>query len=297
MVEHRYGGPWTEIKLDVLESYLTFYATALKNQPFELWYVDAFAGSGDRVVERLAGGLFEGVASHHADVVLDGSAKKALNIQPPFQRLVFIEDKARRFRALLKLKASHPDRRIECFRADANALVRAICDADHWRAPTSRGRRVRAVVFLDPYGMQVEWKTLQAIRDTRAVDLLYLFPIGPVLRQAAIDLSKVDQAKEDALTRLYGGNAWRQDWYKESPQSDWLQTSPTMLRNTTKQQIESGFKARLETLFPYVSEPLPLLTTRGAQLFSLFLAVSNQAPSAIALAKRAVGSIMRASRR
>jgi three-Cys-motif partner protein len=228
---------------------------------------------------------------------LDGSAKKALNIQPPFQRLVFIEDKARRFRALLKLKASHPDRRIECFRADANALVRAICDADHWRAPTSRGRRVRAVVFLDPYGMQVEWKTLQAIRDTRAVDLLYLFPIGPVLRQAAIDLSKVDQAKEDALTRLYGGNAWRQDWYKESPQSDWLQTSPTMLRNTTKQQIESGFKARLETLFPYVSEPLPLLTTRGAQLFSLFLAVSNQAPSAIALAKRAVGSIMRASRR
>jgi hypothetical protein len=99
------------------------------------------------------------------------------------------------------------------------------------------------------------------------------------------------------LTRLYGGNAWRQDWYKESPQSDWLQTSPTMLRNTTKQQIESGFKARLETLFPYVSEPLPLLTTRGAQLFSLFLAVSNQAPSAIALAKRAVGSIMRASRR
>jgi three-Cys-motif partner protein len=91
MVEHRYGGAWTEIKLDALESYLTFYATALKNQPFELWYVDAFAGSGDRVVERLAGGLFEGVASHHADVVLDGSAKIALRVHPPFQRLVFMK--------------------------------------------------------------------------------------------------------------------------------------------------------------------------------------------------------------
>ena len=41
-----YGGPWTLEKLDILESYLDAYTTALKKQPFKLMYIDAFAGTG-----------------------------------------------------------------------------------------------------------------------------------------------------------------------------------------------------------------------------------------------------------
>ena len=41
-----FGGEWTREKLDILAAYLDAYTTALKNQPFNLWYVDAFAGSG-----------------------------------------------------------------------------------------------------------------------------------------------------------------------------------------------------------------------------------------------------------
>ena len=41
-----FGGPWTEAKLTILERYLDFYTTALKNQSFRLLYIDAFAGSG-----------------------------------------------------------------------------------------------------------------------------------------------------------------------------------------------------------------------------------------------------------
>jgi hypothetical protein len=47
-VPHSYGGPWTELKLDVLKKYLNFYTDALKNQRFEKWYIDAFAGTGER---------------------------------------------------------------------------------------------------------------------------------------------------------------------------------------------------------------------------------------------------------
>ena len=39
---NRFGGPWTEDKLDILEGYLDSYTTALKNQPFRLVYIDAF---------------------------------------------------------------------------------------------------------------------------------------------------------------------------------------------------------------------------------------------------------------
>lgn len=41
-----FGGPWTLQKLNILDRYLDAYTTALKNQPFNLIYVDAFAGEG-----------------------------------------------------------------------------------------------------------------------------------------------------------------------------------------------------------------------------------------------------------
>ena len=145
--------------------------------------------------------------------------------------------------------------------------------------------------------MQVDWSTLKAIRRTKAVDLLYLYPIGAVVRQAALDLRKVDEAKAAALTRLHGDNSWRTAWYHELAQGDLLSRNPTMVHAVTARQIEAWFQAKLETLFPYVSEPLPLLTRRGAKLFSLFLAVSNESPAAIALAKKAVTSIMKPGKR
>ena len=52
MSKHIFGGPWTEIKLDAVEYYLGCYTRALKQVDFDLWYIDAFAGSGDRENER-----------------------------------------------------------------------------------------------------------------------------------------------------------------------------------------------------------------------------------------------------
>src|SRR5215203_1195118 len=53
MVEHKFGGPQTDFKLDVLRQYLAFFTTVLKRQDFELWYIDGFAGTGQRLVERI----------------------------------------------------------------------------------------------------------------------------------------------------------------------------------------------------------------------------------------------------
>ena len=41
-----YGGDWTRRKLGILKRYLDAYTTALKNAPFKLMYIDAFAGTG-----------------------------------------------------------------------------------------------------------------------------------------------------------------------------------------------------------------------------------------------------------
>lgn len=42
----QFGGSWSDAKLAALASYLKSYTQALKNKPFKLAYVDAFAGAG-----------------------------------------------------------------------------------------------------------------------------------------------------------------------------------------------------------------------------------------------------------
>lgn len=94
--EHRFGGPWTEVKLDAISDYLSFYTQALKqkpkpDKPFILWYIDAFAGSGERTAAREAGGILENRPISVDAIQLDGSAKRALAIDPPFSKYVFVE--------------------------------------------------------------------------------------------------------------------------------------------------------------------------------------------------------------
>jgi len=47
-------------------------------------------------------------------------------------------------------------------------------------------KRARAVVFLDPFGASVEWKVIEAIADTKAVDLWILFPHGAINRMLVV---------------------------------------------------------------------------------------------------------------
>jgi hypothetical protein len=129
--------------------------------------------------------------------------------------------------------------------------------------------------------------------DTRCVDVWYLFPLHDVTRQLARRRSGV-ATKEKRLDSVLGP-AWR-DLY-ELPRPTNQMFSRTLFgsipefaeeeyRKATKAQIEDWFKARLETKFPYVSEPLPLFTNINQQKFSLFLAVANPSAPAINLAKK-----------
>jgi three-Cys-motif partner protein len=118
--EHEFGGPWTEIKLDAIGDYLGFYTRALRTQPtpdrpFTLWYVDAFAGSGKRTAKVQTGGLFEKEPIGEAKVLLPGSAERALKVDPPFAKLIFIEKNRRRYAALQAAQGTDP--RVDCVSA------------------------------------------------------------------------------------------------------------------------------------------------------------------------------------
>jgi three-Cys-motif partner protein len=291
MVDHHFGGPWTEIKLDAVCYYLECYTKALSRKQFDLWYVDGFAGTGDRTNEKLTGGLLERQPMKWVTETLPGSAKRAMNIRPPFRHFIFNESDDEHQKALRAIKEANKSLDIEIIGDDANAAISEIFSRPVW----SRGAfgAARAVVFLDPYALQVNWSTLELLAKTQCVDVWYLFPLHDITRQLANKRSGIGP-KEKRLDKVLG-EAWR-ELYELPPPTNQI-FSQTLFgsipefaeeeyRKATKAQIEAWFKARLETVFPYVSEPLPLFTEMNRQKFSLFLAVANKSAPAIDLARK-----------
>ncbi|HLH78257.1 MAG TPA: three-Cys-motif partner protein TcmP [Candidatus Binataceae bacterium] len=173
---HQFGGSWTAAKLELIAKYLSSYTAALKDkpskqQPFKKGYIDAFAGTGYRDARRgddenpSQALLLPDLAEQEPQEFLDGSARLALKTEPQFDSYVFIERSASRSAKLEALKLEFQDlaSRIQIRGGDANIEIQKLCKKD-WSSH-------RAVLFLDPYGMQVEWKTIEAIADTKAMPM------------------------------------------------------------------------------------------------------------------------------
>jgi three-Cys-motif partner protein len=294
MVEHSFGGPWTEIKLDAVEYYLQCYTRALKRVGFDLTYIDAFAGTGFRNVQREIGRIHEGTPIVTVSEVRAGSAQRALNVKPSFDHFLFVEKDPGRYAALEKLKELHPLADIVVLPGEANQILRELVLQEPWvhrDASASRG-----VVFLDPYALYVDWTTLQALASTLVFDVWYLFPIRDTIRQLAHNFEGIGP-KEPMLDRLLGPE-WRELYSLALEGDDRLDlfdqpAEPERKRVVSSSQFEQWLKRRLETEFKFVSEPLPILVTPARQAFSLFLGVSNPHQPAIDLARKFVRHVNR----
>jgi three-Cys-motif partner protein len=296
---HRFGGAWTEVKLDAVKYYLGFFTKVLASQPsptrpFELWYIDAFAGSGSRQIEMVTGGLLENEPVGEETVDMAGSVLHALDVSPPFRRLVFIEGHGGRFRSLEAIRNANPSRGIECKQGDANARLQEIFSSPPWSKQSQGRGSHRAVCFLDPYGMSVDWGTLKLLAETRAVDVWYLFPLDAVTRQLATNLDRVDVHKQKRLDAMFGTPDWREDLYKVETGADlFAEPISTTTRTVTKAQIEEYARQRIGTLFRYVSEPLPLLAEGRGQIFSLFCLSNSASDKAIGLIRKGVAGVLK----
>lgn len=286
-----FGGPWSLIKTTMVEKYIRFFNTALKNMPFERVYIDAFAGSGAFrwVVDAPKMTLF-GPYDETQDIHA-GSAQRALTVDPPFHRAFFIEQDETNAKALqiLIAKTRHPNARVLV--TDANQILTKLCQPEKWR-------KRRGVIFLDPFGMNVEWSTLQLVANTKALDLWFLFSLGGLVRNLPISAAALDAGKFAAVTRVLGTKKWFDEFYKvpHVPKMTlWGKPSPTPVaqRAAKVDQIEEYVRQRLLTLFPHVEKPKRLKGPRNQPLFSLFFAVSNPSKSAIKLAQQGASHILR----
>jgi three-Cys-motif partner protein len=278
-----FGGDWTAEKLSRLHKYLRAYTIALSKQPFELLYIDAFAGTGYRSLRQAnADGsdelLFPELAEPETQRFLAGSTRIALEIEPPFSTYIFIEKDPASFAELSKLREEYSSKRNEIWlvNEDANVYVQRLCRT-RWA-----GRR--AVLFLDPYGMQVGWETVEAIARTQAIDLWYLFPLGVAVNRLVRRDGVVGDSERRGLDRVFGATDWDDAFYERTTRPTLFGEESFREKVATFDSIREYLITRLGAVFAGVAKnPLLLRNSRNVPIYMLCVAAGNEKGAPIAL--------------
>lgn len=294
MSKQLFGGSWTIKKLTCLRKYLPAYTTIISKHFNDYFYIDAFAGTGWFVLKQneeveicdsIQLSLFPDFSTKATELSseklykpLDGSARIALKTEPTFTRYIFIEQNKKRFKELQKLQQEFPEKHITFENSDANTYLTYLCNNFNWLEDN-----VRAVLFLDPFGMNVSWQTIELIASTKAIDLWYLFPIGIALNRLLKKNGKISKQNQLVINSILGNTEWYNVFYEQC-------TYPNLFNNKTINKVANFssiakyVNGRLKSIFPGVAEnPKMLFNKRGNPLHLLCFASANPKGSVTAI--------------
>ena len=278
---HNFGGTWTAEKLSRVSKYLAEYSKIMAKKNFSYAYIDAFAGTGYISKEMVNGpenSLFLELAGEESQSFIDGSVKTALEISPPFTEYIFIEKYIDRIAELKKTCEEYPDiaSRISIENAEANSFLQDLCDNRNWKSH-------RAVLFLDPYGMQVEWQTIESIAHTKAIDMWLLFPLGMSINRLLRKNGEIPMSWERKLDRFFGTHEWKEAFYEQQDMPTLFGEETELVKSCSFEAITKYFVDRLKLIFPYVADnPLTLCNSKNNPLFLLCFAAGNEKGGKIA---------------
>jgi len=259
-------GPWARRKLELLGKYLDAYTTIMKG---EMWcqgyhYVDAFAGSGRPKVRG-------------EEVFIDGSPRVALNSRHPFTSYTFIEQDPWRLAQLDQLRREFSEASIHVLEGDSNNLI-----VSRLTPYITYEQRRRGVAFLDPYRMNLDWSTVAAIAETRALEVCINVPTMSLNREVLLnDPSKLTAWQIDAMTRFWGADSWREAIYEEIP-SLFFGPVERKIVPTKARHLGDLYRGRLHSVFPHVSKLLVIRNTTGQPIYGLVFAGPNRTGCKIA---------------
>jgi three-Cys-motif partner protein len=162
---------------------------------------------------------------------------------------------------------------VEVTCSDADAALNDCISKLDWSS-------TRALVFLDPYGLEVGWNLIKRLANTGACDVWYLFPLGGVIRLMTKN-GHVPTTWSARLDRVFGTHKWYEEFYRPSWQQSLFRDEQKRFSKTAStKHVVDFIRHRLRTIFPTVSNAGILRNSKGAPLFALVLGVSNPSSKA-----------------
>ena len=260
-------GPWAKEKLDALGRYLDYYTKVLKNQRWRTIYVDAYAGAGRaqlRAPARETAPLVEEQTERGLAELINGSPCVALDIANPFTRYVLIEPDPTRAAQLEALQAQYGDtRQIDVLRQNAVSGIQ-------WLLSQNISRRThRGVVFLDPFGADLNWAEIQVLASTRVFEVVVNFALNMAITRMLPNNCEFQLGWRERLDAYFGTEAWYEVVYERQPQ---LFGQGVRKRADYLSDLLSLYQDRLKEAFGFVSQAKLIRNTRGNPLYYLLWA-------------------------
>lgn len=271
---NEFGGNWTENKIEILIEYAKAYLTIMNinasKYNWDLLYFDGFAGSGQ----------IQGDDDKSTTIV--GAARRILEIEQPrnFDLYYFVE-KEKKYADLLRNETMpfYPNKKVHVVNEDCNVKIESLS-----RFLSTKGKRFKALAYIDPCGMQLNWKSLQTL-EKHSVDVWILVPTGMGVNRLLKNDGNISNAYSNKLEQFLGLS--RQEifsyFYKESQVFTLFgeETIMTKEQNAIEKSAEL-YKERLNSLFNFVSEPYILKNKMNSIMFHFFMASNNKNASRIA---------------
>lgn len=259
-------GAWSEIKLQIVKEYSAAFSTVLSKHAFiKHDYIDAFAGAGVHFSKTTK------------DLIL-GSPLNALYVEPPFNQLYLIDLDGIKTDILRELTKEHNN--VHIFEGDANRILLQEV------FPKVRFEDYRrALCLLDPFGLHLDWKVLEAAARMKSIEIFLNFPTMDMNRNTLLrNFELVDSRHNDRMTRFWGDESWKDAAYSESPQGSLFGVGTPQFDKEPNDVIAGRFRDRLQTVagFKFVPEPVPMRNSNGAIVYYLFFASQNETGNKIA---------------
>jgi three-Cys-motif partner protein len=247
-------GYWTEIKLQILEDYTKEYLRILRNQRIiqQVTYIDGFAGAGTHI-------------SKTSGEAIAGSPKRALEMQPGFDRYCFVDMNPARVERLRKMS---PRPNVTVYEGDCNKVlleeVFPKCRYEDYR---------RALCLLDPYDLNPSWEVVQTAGKMGSIEIFLNFMIMDAnmnILKRNTDSVAPDQASR--MTRFWGDDSWRTAAYRRV-----RELFGEIEEKVSNEAVVEAYRERLTKVagFKYVPKPVPMRNTRGPIIYYLFFASPN----------------------
>ena len=285
----KWGGNWTEKKLDAFIKYVKAYLAIMnkckKDYKWEIIYFDGFAGSGegnkkDSNEINNNNSIFELLYDDNNcdEEVYQGSAERILAMgESGFDYIYFIEKDNS---SIEKLKAKLEPYNIENvqFRqGDANEQIKNLAKAH------IRNSKYASLVFLDPFGMEIKWESIEALKGARS-DVWILVPTGVIINRLLDKRGELKSIKK--LESFFGlseeeiKNYFYQTLQKRTLFGDEIvqEKIPNAIPKIAELYIE-----RLKTIWNHVTEkPLILYNSNNVPIFHFVFASNNKNATKIA---------------
>ena len=223
-------GNWSVDKLTLLRKYLEAYVSVLSNQSWcqGYEYIDGFAGTGKP-------------KTRDEQQYVDGSPRVALELSSPFTKYHFIESSNWRIEKLKRLRKEFPSRQVEIYPGDCNDVLRSKIVPD---LPMKSFKR--ALAFLDPFGMELKWSTLEEVAQVGTIEVFLNFSVMAINRNVRLRRKEdISPAVRERMDHFWG-TEWEAETVRGKADAVWTRDRQN---KAVGQRIGRAIQNRLKEIF------------------------------------------------